>query len=238
MDPEEERNQELELLQSMYPDEMTVISATVFTISIHPEPPTSSNGGTLNSSNQSLLVRVEYTEDYPATAPVIELSLEQVEVRAAEEEDGNDKKAIDEPIVLDNSDLGTLNEKATLEAEDNLGMPSVFAIISSLKDQSESILQEKQVEREQEREAKIREEEEREQAKFRGTLVNRENFIVWRKKFKAEMAALENKDGKNEETKKRPTGREIFENGLEGSKKGDEDDEEILQERVKTIGIS
>ncbi|KAK9484821.1 RWD domain-containing protein [Lipomyces starkeyi] len=238
MDPEEERAQELELLQSMYPDEMTVLSPTVFTISTHLEPPTSSNGGALKSSNQSLLVRVEYTENYPETAPVIELNLEQAAVETDEAEDGNDGKVFEELIVLNNSDLGTLNEKARQEAEDNLGFPSVFAIMSSLKDQAESILQEKQAEREREREAKIREEEEKEQAKFRGTLVNRENFIEWRRKFKAEMAALVNKDGKDEETKKRPSGREIFEKGLDGSRHSDDDDDESLQQGVKNVIIS
>ncbi|KAK9372408.1 RWD domain-containing protein [Lipomyces chichibuensis] len=237
MDPEEERAQELELLQSMYPDEMTVLSPTVFTISIRLEPPTSSNGGTLKSSNQSLLVRVEYTANYPETAPVIELNLEQGVVEKDDAEDGNDGKTFEELIVLDSSDLGTLNEKARQEAEENLGFPSVFAIMSSLKDQAESILQEKQAEREREREAKIREEEEKEQAKFRGTLVNRENFFEWRRKFKAEMS-LVNKDGKDEETKKRPTGREIFEKGLDGSRHSDEDDDESLQQGVKNVSIS
>ncbi|KAK9362696.1 RWD domain-containing protein [Lipomyces starkeyi] len=238
MDPEEERAQELELLQSMYPDEMTVLSPTVFTISTLLEPPTSSNGGAMKSSNQSLLVRVEYTKNYPETAPVIELSLEQAAVETDDAEDGNYGKVFEELIVLNNSDLGTLNEKARQEAEDNLGFPSVFAIMSSLKDQAESILQEKQAEREREREAKIREEEEKEQAKFRGTLVNRENFIEWRRKLKAEMAALVNKDGKDEETKKRPSGREIFEKGLDGSRHSDDDDDESLQQGVKNVIIS
>ncbi|KAK9368628.1 RWD domain-containing protein [Lipomyces kononenkoae] len=238
MDPEEERAQELELLQSMYPDEMTVISPTVFTIAAHLEPPTPSNGGTLKSGNQSLLVRVEYTENYPETAPVIELSLEQ-EIAADDNEDGNDEKANEEPIVLDNSDLANLRDKAAQEAQDNLGFPSVFAIMSSLKDQADSILQEKQVERERERDAKIREEEEKEQAKFRGTLVDRENFFEWRRKFKAEMAALTEKDGIHEEIKRRPTGREIFEKGLDGSKNiDDEDDDESVQEGVKNVSIS
>ncbi|KAK9389757.1 RWD domain-containing protein [Lipomyces mesembrius] len=238
MDPEEERAQELELLHSMYPDEMTVLSPTVFTILTRLEPPTSSSGGTLKSGNQSLLVRVEYTENYPETAPVIELSLEQGAVETDDTEDGSDGKVFEELIVLDNSDLGTLNEKARQEAADNLGFPSVFAIMSSLKDQAESILQEKQAERERQQEAKIREEEEKEQAKFRGTLVNRENFFDWRRKFKAEMAALVNKDGKDEETKKRPTGREIFENGLDGSRHSDEDEDESLQQGVKNVNIS
>ncbi|KAK9241379.1 RWD domain-containing protein [Lipomyces kononenkoae] len=239
MDREEERAQELELLQSMYPDEMTVVSPTVFTIAAQLEPPTPSNGGALRTGNQSLLVRVEYTENYPETAPVIELSLEQGQVEMVEDEDSNEGKVGEEPIVLDDSDLGKLSDKAAQEAEDNLGFPSVFAIVSSLKDQAEAMLQEKQVEREREREAKLREEEEREQAKFRGTLVDRENFFEWRRKFVAEMAALAEKDdGKNEEIRKRPTGREIFEKGLDGSKDSDDDGDESIQQRVKNVSIS
>ncbi|KAK9468800.1 hypothetical protein V1512DRAFT_233716 [Lipomyces arxii] len=240
MDPEEEKAQELDLLQSMYPEELNIVSDSVFTILLPLEQPTTSNGDQAGKSAQSLLVRVEYTEDYPQSLPLIELSVETTadEDSGDESEDEDAKKRKVEVYHINNEDLNVLRESAAEEAEINLGFPSIFAITSSLKDKAESLLQDKLSEKEKEREEKARQEEEIEQAKFRGTLVNRENFIEWRRKFKAEMAALEQKDTKEDDSKRRPSGREIFEKGLEGSKSTEQYEDEDIENGVKNVSIS
>ncbi|KAK9454545.1 hypothetical protein V1511DRAFT_397500 [Dipodascopsis uninucleata] len=249
MDPDEEKAQELELLQSMYPDELTIESSSKFSILLKLEAPTTSGGAQIKSSHQCVQVQVEYTEGYPETAAGIDLHWVMQEPEEEDNEDNEDDKdddvnvtkILEEPISLTNGDLDDLRNKANQEAQDNLGFPSVFAITSSIKDMAETILQDRLTEREMERERKIQQEEEKEQAKFRGTLVNKENFYEWRRKFRAEMAALAErtavKDPAREEQNKRPTGREIFEKGLEGSKKED-DNEEILSQDLKSVKIN
>ncbi|KAK9460338.1 uncharacterized protein V1516DRAFT_676360 [Lipomyces oligophaga] len=234
MDSDEEKAQEIELLQSMYPDEMTVLSPSKYTIAIKMEPPTANSNILVKQSNQFLLIAVEYSVDYPQTIPTVDLTLERERIEDDEQEDDDDNKeqrALEIDVELDRNDLQILREKVQQELEENIGLPSIFAVSSSLKDQGETILQDKLTAIEQDREQKLQEEEEREQAKFRGTLVNRENFIIWRKKFRAEMAQ-QNADLKNVDSRKRPSGREIFEKGLEGSRNDgnemDEGDESIF----------
>lgn len=116
MDPEEEKAQEIELLQSMYPDEMAIISPAVYTITITLEPPTSRNGLITKNSNQSLIIHVEYSEGYPETLPIIDLSFEYKKLDDDDEESDDDSKRIEEkPLLLNNTDLDTLREKAAQE---------------------------------------------------------------------------------------------------------------------------
>ncbi|KAK7206425.1 RWD domain-containing protein [Myxozyma melibiosi] len=236
MDYEEEKAQEIELLQSMYPDEMTILSPTTYTIQLALQAPTSSKGLATKDNKQLLIVRVEYTEKYPETLPIIELSLEQEEEQ--DESDDEDESNSPEALVLDRHDLDALKEKAAEEIEENLGFPSIYAVTSSLKDQAETMLQSKQDAIERELDEIARKEEEAEQAKFRGTLVNRENFLIWRTKFKAEMAEKKRLETGKVEEKKRPTGREIFEKGLDGSKNEGDDELGDLPEAVSELAVS
>ncbi|KAK9447864.1 uncharacterized protein V1518DRAFT_420655 [Limtongia smithiae] len=242
MDYDEEKAQELELLQSMYPDELEITTPNeAYTLTLPLAQPPSTRTGTVPHADklQSLVVHVKYTPTYPETPAEVVL---EIVTTAAGEDDEEDESAEEAKkreeserqhgfaaVYLDESALDFLTAQAEQEAEDNLGFPAIFAITSSLKEHCDSLLQSKLSALEQAYTDKLLAEEEREQAKFRGTLVNRDNFYEWRKRFRAEMAAAAATaaagakiDTEEEERRKRPSGREIFEKGLEGSKKDDD----------------
>ena len=227
MDPLEEQQQELEILQSIYPDELSVQSPTRFDINILLDTDT--------QRRHAILLDVIYTEKYPETAPILNvlegtISTESDEESDEEEVSDNDdadyddddgqtmsKKLLNliETIKLDRSDYEILLAKIREEAEENVGMPSVFSLASSLKDHAETRFLEKFQAREKEildaREAREKEE----QKKFTGTKVTPESFDSWRLKFRKELGIDKRLDERYAGVHKgRLTGKQIFEQGL------------------------
>ena len=114
-------------------------------------------------------------------------------------------------------------------------MAMVFTLVSNLKDGAELLISERQKAAQALLEVAAAEAEEEENRKFHGTPVNRETFLAWRDRFRAEMAEAERRrkeEAEAEELKKkksareevRLTGRQLWERGLAG-KAGEEDDE-------------
>ncbi|KAK9477042.1 hypothetical protein V1514DRAFT_353675 [Lipomyces japonicus] len=258
MDPAEEREQELELLQSMYPDELTVISDTEFTILLVPEPP--ANNDLLPSRHhrqqQAVVVKITYSESYPETVPEIDIELREIINDESDDDDDDDNENDNDnggkegdnisaiPVSLEKpNDASKLLSRANDEAQENLGLPSVFAITSAVKDLAEQILQDRQADRERARDEAIRQEEELEQAKFRGTTVTRESFLAWHRAFRAEQQQRQKQDHHNKNAatnavvgdEQRLTGREIFEKGLQGNK---EDDDLPSTDDIKNLSIN
>lgn len=223
MDPAEEQQQEIEILQSIYPDELTILTPTRFQINILLDTDT--------KRRHAVLLDVTYTENYPETVPILNILEGIVDDEGEEEEDDEEesenydddddqtmsKKLLNliETIKLDKQDYAELLRKIRDEAEDNVGMPSVFSLTSSLKDHAESQFTDKFKKEEKSildaREAREREE----QKKFTGTKVTPESFEAWRGKFRNEMGI----DKRLEERyagvhKGRLTGKQIFEQGL------------------------
>ncbi|KAK9474176.1 RWD domain-containing protein [Dipodascopsis tothii] len=230
MDAKEEQAQEIEVLQSIYPDELELLSDSAFTILLKIDPPAADSLiFRPETVQQAVVLRVEYSETYPETVPTLEVALTTLEsdddAGDDDDEDEKKKKAQQvEPPLLDSTDVAELQAKAEAEAEENVGLASVFAISSSLKDNAESALQAKYAAEQAAYDARAAAQEEIEQAKFRGTAVSRETFLEWRKRFRAEKDAERRAAGEfDDDGKRRPTGREIFEKGLAGSKA--EDDE-------------
>lgn len=229
MDPLEEQQQELEILQSIYPDELTVLTPTRFQINILLDTDT--------KCRHAVLLDVSYPEKYPETVPILNVlegsvlgdDEEQEESEDSDESDGENnnydddddqtlsKKLLNliETIKLDRDDYNELLRKIRAEAEDMVGMPSVFSLASSLKDHAETDFTAKFKAREKEimdaREAKEREEQE----KFTGTKVTPASFGSWREKFRAEMGIDKRLDERYASVHNgRLTGKQIFEQGL------------------------
>lgn len=129
--------------------------------------------------------------------------------------------------------------------EENLGMAMIFTLVSTLKDNAEQLIQDRQavIQATKDREAaKAQEEEDR---KFHGTAVTRESFLEWRDKFRREMADEEERrrdekeaDDKKKrisEKEKKLTGRQLWEGGMVGKIDEDEEGEDGLEdvERLK-----
>lgn len=198
----EDQAEEIEILQSIYPEELEVHDETSFSVHLRleTEPP------------RQLLVDVEYPETYPEEAiPVICISTEQTkkeqETQRHKDEDTNEPKFT---YAFSKADCAELVARAKESAEENLGIPSVFAFVSLIKEQAENLYDSRIRDQEAERLRMLNIEEEKEQAKFRGTPVTQTSFAEWRMKFRANMGL--------DKPKKRPfgrfTGREIFEKGM------------------------
>lgn len=118
--------------------------------------------------------------------------------------------------------------------EENMGMAMVFTLVSTVKDEAEQIIQERQAVLMQEHVKRVMAIEAEENKKFHGTPVNIETFAKWRDAFRKEMddieqaereveEAAEKKRNRGKETEVKLTGRQLWESGMAG--KADEDDD-------------
>lgn len=221
MDPLEEQAQELEVLESIYPDELerkllvslyifimlgstltscrTEISSTEFTLHLKLD----------TTPVQYINLLIEYPVEYPEIVPLIQVEVgekwirqdggENDEEEPYEEEDEEENEALPfsaiAPALLELTAHDCIALKKSLEesAEENVGMASVFTLASLVKEEAEAVVQEKLEAAEKEREKEILRQEAEEQKKFIGTPVNEETFSAWRLKFREEFK-LDEKD--------------------------------------------
>ncbi|CAH2350250.1 protein Gir2p [[Candida] railenensis] len=244
MDPLEEQSQEIEVLQSIYPDELNLISPTHFTITITLD--------TTSDRKHYLLLDVKYPESYPEVVPQLDVEVADGPLPAGYDEDDEDTDEEDdydyedndgddgepkvihlaETIEFERNDVKALLSKLNEEAEMNLGMPSVFALVSQLKDEAEAYFQNKVDAAQRKYDKELLAQEMEEQKKFNGTKVTKESFLEWRAKFREEMKFAEkDKERFDAMHHGKMSGKEIFEKGLAG----DEDDE--LVEGIKSVSV-
>eukprot|EP00041_Stephanoeca_diplocostata_P034340 m.1165897 g.1165897 ORF g.1165897 m.1165897 type:complete len:233 (+) comp24504_c0_seq1:148-846(+) len=193
MDHGQEQADEVEALESIFPDELTVNSPTDLEIVA------SYDAGVYQDETftGSLSICVEFTPEYPETAPKIRL--EQVNGQVDESKD--------------------LEKAHTLIAEtidENLGMPMIFTVHSAVMEWLEELLEGKKKFAEDAVARAERAAVEAEIARYTaGTQVTKETFKAWRERFDAEMKeknaagadAPSAKGGK----KTQLTGRQMFE---------------------------
>lgn len=223
MDPLEEQKQELEILESIYPDELTVLTPTRFQINILLD--------TESKRRHAILLDVTYTEQYPETVPilnVLEGTVDNEDTESDEESDDDDnyddddgqtlsKKLLTlvETVKLDRDDYSELLRKLNEEAEFNVGMPSIFSLASSLKDHAETAFMDKFNAKEKKIQDAIEAIEREEQKKFTGTKVTPASFEEWRLKFRKELGIDKRLDERYASVHNgRLTGKQIFEQGL------------------------
>ncbi|KAG0046762.1 RWD domain-containing protein 1 [Gryganskiella cystojenkinii] len=188
-DYKEEQANELEALQSIYPDEYEEISNDPAEFSIRVEPD-EQDGDDI----YVLKLIVKYTETYPDTLPEFSIDVEEGE--------------------LEQEDFDTIMEKVTASAEEAIGMGMVFSMASTAKDSLTEIILFNKERREREAEEREQREIEEEEKKKAGTRVTPELFTRWKGAFDAEMAEKERieKGLKKEDPRMlKPTGRQLFE---------------------------
>ncbi|ODV82775.1 hypothetical protein CANARDRAFT_227180, partial [[Candida] arabinofermentans NRRL YB-2248] len=200
---QEEQQQEIEILESIYPDELNIISPREFTINLLLDVE--------SERKHALLLHVRYPELYPDVVPELTLDFGNTINKNLLNED------YDSDDDDDDDDDGELLRKLKLEAEENIGMPSIFTLTSSLKDQAENLFNEKLKESEKKIEDERLQREIEAQKKFVGTKVSPESFENWRVKFREEMGHNKRLDERFSAMHQgRLTGKEIFEKGLDG----------------------
>ncbi|KAF3802975.1 RWD domain-containing protein [Colletotrichum gloeosporioides] len=220
----EEQVEEREVLDSIFPEEITDVSETEYRISIvldvlgDEEPPT-------------MLLQVRYPEAYPDEAPMLDL---QSTPNAAPHEWFNvsqDKERL----------LQGLGETI----QENLGMAMVFTLVTTLKEAAENLVEERKHAKDKEHEEAVLAAEREENKKFQGTPVTPETFLKWRADFIKEMEELRQREEEERlaELKKakvkepvKLTGKQLWERGLAG-KVDDDDDEGGLTEGVERLKV-
>lgn len=116
-------------------------------------------------------------------------------------------------------------------------MAMIFTIVSTLKDNAEQLIVERQAANRLQEEMKLLAVEREENKKFHGTPVTPETFATWRETFREEMEsqrateeeaeeAAEKKKNKGKDAVVQLTGKQLWERGLVGKVDEEEDDEE------------
>ncbi|KAL7276127.1 Protein gir2 [Rhizina undulata] len=230
----DEQIQEIEVLQSIYPDEFTTISDTSFTIRLALEPPSIPGE---EDEIPILVLHVTYPPAYPDEAPILDITLAP----------SSPPSTLSFP-----DDKESLLSTLATTIEENLGMAMIFTLSSTLKDTAETLLHTRALEREKAREEILRKEEEKEMEKFRGELVTKEKFLAWRDRFREEMEEERRRREKEKEdeekgkrgqggvgaaakVEKRMTGRELWEKGMAGT--FEEEGEDALAEVVEELKV-
>ncbi|KIK59901.1 hypothetical protein GYMLUDRAFT_44385 [Collybiopsis luxurians FD-317 M1] len=211
--------EEFEVLESIYPTELTKSSEKDIQIDVEPEdlpdglPPL------------RLSLNVHYTDDYPDVLP--ELSLDPLE--------GD----------VEQSEIDNLLEGLTKAGEENLGMAMTFTLVSHLREQLSALVQSRDARRKFEESEKERLALEEEEMRTRGTLVTEESFKAWKAKFDRELAGKKAKEDEErlkgltakerEEYKRilsRLSGRQLFERNR------NLEEDNLMEEGTVSVDIS
>ncbi|KAF2461032.1 RWD domain-containing protein [Lineolata rhizophorae] len=225
----EEQQEEREVLDSIFPDEIQDVSETEFRISILLDAPEEHDP---DAQAPTIQLKVRYPEDYPDEAPLLDINAP--------------------PNAPKHKRLDVQEDKARLldalqaTVEENMGMAMVFTLVSALKDAAELLIAERVRAAEAQRDFEAQKAEEEENRRFHGTAVTRETFLQWRERFRAEMeeearrkqAEKEAEDKKKRVPKeeKKLTGKELWERGLAG--KGEEEDDEGLESNMEKMKVA
>uniref|UniRef100_G3UCP9 RWD domain-containing protein 1 n=1 Tax=Loxodonta africana TaxID=9785 RepID=G3UCP9_LOXAF len=186
-DYSEEQRNELEALESIYPDSFTVLSETPpsFTITV------TSEAGENDETVQTTL-KFTYSEKYPDDAPLYEIFSQE---------------------NLTDSDVSDILKLLALQAEENLGMVMIFTLVSAVKLRIKNIPFQSKLPKSVRVAVQTETHPPHPQQLFHGTPVTIENFLSWKAKFDAELLEIKKKRMKEDEQagKNKLSGKQLFE---------------------------
>lgn len=238
----EEQQEEREVLDSIFPDEIHDISESEFRITIQldtPDQPTLV--GDDDDEDESgpepvlIILNVRYPEQYPDVAPILDITQPPNAPKYEHLDIQEDKQRL----------LDALEP----EIEASLGMQMIFTIQSTLKEAAEQLINERYAAIIAVRDAEKARAEEEENKRFEGEKVTRESFLAWREKFQKEMAedaerrrleqeAEDKKKRGGKDLKDALTGRQLWEQGLAGKTADDEDEgEDAITEGMRDVKV-
>ncbi|KAH7022718.1 RWD domain-containing protein [Ilyonectria destructans] len=221
----EDQIEEREVLESIFPDEITDISEVEYRVSIALDIP-----GEEEEEPPTMLLQVRYPPEYPEKAPHLDVLAPPNAVPHEFFNVADDREQL----------LSTLDETI----EENLGMAMIFTIVSMLKESAEQLVQDRKdvITRAQEEVRAAAEVEENK--KFHGTAVTPESFLKWRESFLKEMEEVRQReeDERLAEMKKakvkeptRLSGRQLWEGGMVG--KVEEEDDDVPIEAIEKLKV-
>ncbi|QKX55804.1 uncharacterized protein TRUGW13939_02902 [Talaromyces rugulosus] len=228
----EDQIEEREVLDSIFPDEISDLSETSYRITITLD---------IDQEEESeeeapiLILQISYPEAYPDVAPDLEISTPPNAPKHSRFDVQEDK--------------AHLMEALQPSIEENLGMAMVFTLVSTMKEAAENLIMDRVTSEKNAREKEIAKAEEEENRKFQGTLVNKEKFLEWREGFRKELEEEEQRlrEEKEAEEKKKKTsareetkltGRQLWERGLAGKGDYDEDGDDDVAVAAEKLQIS
>jgi len=205
---DEEQEQELEALESIYPEELEILSREKpisFQIAVKSQledPFAEAEAKEVGDSNGEIpdaecLLKFVLPETYPDALPEIEV---------VDPEESN----------LDETDVKGLLDKLKEDGEENVGMAMIFTLVSVALDWLTQNHEDKMTKAKEEKDRKQTEFEEAERKRFEGTRVTVETFMAWKMKFDAELAELKRIEEKKREAEGKTggggnlTGKELF----------------------------
>ncbi|KAI4625373.1 uncharacterized protein J4E87_005220 [Alternaria ethzedia] len=217
----EDQKEEREVLESIFPDEITDVSETEFRIAITLDDGRHEDVET-EEEQPVIILNVSYPPNYPDEAPRLDVTQPPNAPRHQYLDIQEDKQRL----------LDSLTETI----EENLGMAMVFTLVTVLKDSAELLITERQNAKQALVDIAKAKAEEEENKKFQGEAVTRETFLAWRDRFRKEMEdekrrkeeekELEDKKKRIVKEEKKLTGKELWQRGLVGKVDDDEDDDD------------
>ncbi|KAF4214957.1 hypothetical protein CNMCM8980_008814 [Aspergillus fumigatiaffinis] len=231
----EDQVEEREVLDSIFPEEITDISDTAYRISINLDTPENDARDEEETEQPVLILQVSYPPEYPDVAPDLDISAPP--------------NAPKHPLLDIQEDRDRLLEALQPTIEENLGMAMVFTLVSTLKESAELLMAERANAVQAAKEMEAAKAEEEENRKFQGTAVTPETFLEWREKFRKEMEEKEQREREEKEAdekrakkalvkEEKLTGKQLWERGLAGKADYDEDDEDAIPAAVEKMKIT
>ncbi|QLG74492.1 hypothetical protein HG535_0G03750 [Zygotorulaspora mrakii] len=256
MDYKTEQAEELEVLESIYPDteDLEILEKKYpdirFTSKCELEPQVEDFKFT-----ERLLLIVEFLlpEKYPDEAPIMKFHLEEEPLEDADgesdEEREEEEQEYDEhgnkverklknfaDAVSFEHFIPELQARIEEQIEEEMlqGTQMCFALISSIKELSESWYTGEINKLKREHELELQKREREEQKKFQGTKVTRESYLEWRSKFREEWKLDEKDEQRRTQAHHgRLTGKQIFQRGLAGEFDEEESEVNTTAEKLK-----
>lgn len=227
----EDQIEEREVLESIFPDEITDVSEHEYRVLIQLDIPAESEE---EPEAPVIILQVQYPEAYPDEAPRLDIQ--------------NPPNADKHPHLDIQDDKTQLLDSLQSTIEENLGMAMVFTLVTTLKENAEQLIAKRVGVVQQEKDRVSAQAEAEENRKFEGTKVTRETFLAWRDRFKREMEeekARKELEREEEMRKKRIkeekklTGKELWEKGLAGKVAEEDEDEgdDALGEGVQALKV-
>ncbi|KAL1894793.1 Protein gir2 [Ceratocystis pirilliformis] len=232
----DEQDEEREVLNSIFPEEITgisitlarilrltlasaVVSETEYRVLVSLDMPAEDSED--SEPTTSLFLNVRYPEEYPDVEPIIDI--------------------LTVPGVSRHKYLSVVDDRDQLMegmkevVQENLGMPMIFTLVSWVREMAEQIAAERKEAADKVQEDLALEAEREENKKFQGEPVTPESFTRWREAFRREMAEAKERaeeerlaDMKKLKVKeeKKLTGKHLWESGMagKGDEEGDDDD--------------
>ncbi|TFK76468.1 RWD domain-containing protein [Pluteus cervinus] len=211
--------EEFEVLQSIYPTELTQSSPQDIQIEVEPDDPIE------GSEPLRIVLHVHYPDQYPEALPVLRL------------EDTED--------ALEDNEKDDLLTQLETVGQENIGMAMTFTLVSQLREELSRLVRARAEKIRNEEMEKERLALEAEEARTRGTPVTVESFREWKIKFDKEMAQKKAREDEEklkgltpkerEEFKRlnaRLSGRQLFERNR------NLEDESLLEEGTVSVDVS